>query len=128
MRDGYRVAYDQFYSVAESRIHQAPQCLAQFDRKLFGRKTQEGRQWYDGQEVQDEHNGGLVMDGTKRNAERYKDQQKIDGIARQCLPGEVSEATRPADPRPLIFVEWFAIRVLKGTMQKRSVFVDMVIE
>ncbi len=68
------------------------------------------------------------MDGTENNAEGYEDQEKIDGIARQCLPGEVSEATRPADPRPLIFVEWFAVRVVKGAMQKRSVFVDMVIE
>lgn len=68
------------------------------------------------------------MNGTENNAERYEDQEEIDGIARQCLPGEVSEATRPAHPRPLIFVKRLAVRVVKGAMQKRSVFINVVIE
>ncbi len=64
----------------------------------------------------------------KGDTKWYKDQEYIDRVARQGLPGGISEACWPTNPSPLIFVQRLAIGVLEGTMQEGRMFVDVVVQ
>lgn len=62
------------------------------------------------------------------NTNRYKDQEEIDRVARQCLPRGISKACWPANPSSVTGVQRLALGVLKGTSQERRMLVDVVVD
>jgi hypothetical protein len=93
-----RKAYNEFDGISEGRIEQATQRLAQLGRELFGRKAQQTREWYDGNEIEDEDDGGVPADSAGDDAKRHEDEKHVDIVAREGGPGHLGDIARGLAP------------------------------
>ena len=100
--------YNQFDCVSESRIHQTPNSLTKLSTKFLGCEAQQGRQWHDGDEVDDEDGGGVCAGRAQRDTSRHEDQEDVDIVACEGQPGEVDEVHGPAHPGAVVLVKWLA--------------------
>jgi len=106
--------YNQFNCVSESRVHQTTNSLTKLGTQLFSCEAQQGRQWHDGDEVDDEDGGRVCAGRAQRDTSRHKDQEDVDIVAGEGQPGEVDEVRRPAHPGAIVLVERVAAIVSAG--------------
>ena len=107
---GYRAyTHNQLHSIPKSSIHQPANRLAHLRAQLFRRKAQQRRQRHNCQEVHHKGRRRVYIHHTKYYTRRHKHEQDIDVVRAECQPRQVEEVHRISDPRPVIFVERFAV-------------------
>ena len=92
-------ANNEFHRIAKRRIQQPANGLAQFRRKLLGRKTQERSQRNNCEEVEDEDDARVPIQNSRNDAQRHEDEQHIHIAGEERQPGNMKRLLRVLLPR-----------------------------
>lgn len=68
-------AYNQLDGISKGCIHQTAYCLTQLGTEFFSGKTKERGERDDGEEVDDEYDSWVEIQGTENDADRDEDQK-----------------------------------------------------
>jgi len=96
--------YNQLHGVSKGRIKQASDRLAQLDTQLFSREAEEGGQGNDGEKIDNEGGRWVNIQRAEHYANRHKDQQHVDVVAREHQPRGVQERCGPSNPCSVVLV------------------------
>ena len=108
---------NKFDSIPKSGIHKTTNRLSKLGAQFLSRKREQGSERDNGHEIDHKDSGGIHVHCAQNNTRGNEDQQDVDIVARQGLPGEVEEVHRPAHPGAVIFVVGLASVVVGDAVQ-----------